>query len=159
MHHPTSSNSLRPPDDAPDPADYERDFSLWIERQVELLREKKFEQLDLEHVIEELNYMAAKVRRELRSRLRMLIMHLLKCEFQPARKSRSWLDTLAEQRDEIRDIIKESPSLEKHIQHYADQAYEAACNRAVLQTGLPRSSFPAANPYTIDQLLDSEFVP
>jgi hypothetical protein len=159
MHHPTSSNSLRPPDDAPDPADYESDFSLWIERQVELLREKKFEQLDLEHVIEELNDMAGSLRRELKSRLRILIMHLLKCEFQPQRKSGSWLGTLAEQRDEIEGIIEESPSLARHIRQFADQAYRPARRRAALETGLPLASFPAASPYSKDQLLDSDFVP
>jgi len=159
MHQPTSSNSFRPPDDTPDPADYESDFSLWIERQVELLLEKKFEQLDLEHIIEELNDMAGKLRRELKSRLRILIMHLLKCEFQPERKSGSWLGTLAEQRDEIEDIIEDSPSLARHIQQYADRVYTAARDRAALETGLPRSSFPAANPYSKDQLLDSDFIP
>lgn len=159
MHHPTSSKTLRPPDDAPDPFDYESDFVLWVERQVDLLRARQFEKLDLEHVIEELGDMAGHLRRKLKSRLETLIMHLLKCQFQPERKSGSWLGTLREQRSRIEDILEESPSLARTVQHYADKAYKAARDRAVLETGLPASRFPAANPYSQNQLLDSEFVP
>ncbi len=152
----------RAPDEAldpPDPAAYEHDFVRWIERQVRLMRAKQFAQLDLDNVIEEFDAMGRSQRHELRSRLEALLMHLLKCQFQPERKSGSWLGTLREQRSEVARLIEASRSLRKQVPDHADRAYEAAHDRAAAETGLSPSTFPAANPYSADQLLDPRFVP
>jgi response regulator of citrate/malate metabolism len=81
-----SSDTFLPLNDVTDPADYENDFLLWIEKQVELLRAKKFEQLDLDNLIEEMDSMGKSLRRELGSRLKVLLIHLLKCEFQSEKR-------------------------------------------------------------------------
>ena len=86
MNKLTNGKALRPPARA----DYETDVVLWSERQAQLLRSQKFDQLDLPNLLEELDAMGASQRKELRSRLVVLPMHLLKCRYQPERKSASW---------------------------------------------------------------------
>jgi predicted DNA-binding ribbon-helix-helix protein len=148
-----------PPDFSAEPAGYEDDFVLWIGQQVELLRLGKLDELDVENLIEELDDMGRSQRIKLSNRLEVLIMHLLKCEYQPEHKSGSWLGTLREQRSRISKIIKTSPSLAKKVEESANDTFEAAKDRAAIETGLPTSAFPAANPYSKEQLLDKDFVP
>jgi hypothetical protein len=145
--------------DKPVCADYERDLVLWYEHQIGLLRERRFEQLDVEHLIEELHSAMSKERRELASRLEVLLMHLLKCQFQHQRISRSWLGTLDVQRTEIARLLEDSPSLVNAVIHMANKAYPLAVRHATRETRLPKTVFPAANPYSKDQLLDLDFVP
>jgi hypothetical protein len=135
------------------------DFVLWIERQSAFLRNKRFDQLDLDMLVKELDAMAGNERRELKSRLETLMMNLLKCQFQPEPKSRAWLGAVREQRSEIARILEQSPSLDDVIAEYADHVYKAAFERAGAETGIPRAAFPQANPYTKEQLLDPDFVP
>lgn len=154
-----SSTTLRSPDDATDPAAYERDFALWIDAQLEILRARKFEQLDLDNVIEELDAMGKNQRHELRSRLETLLVHLLKCQFQPDHKSGSWIGTVHEQRSQIVHLLQASPSLKNFVSEYATASYAGAVRRAAAETGLPRAVFPLKNPYANNALLDLEFVP
>lgn len=142
-----------------DPASYERDFALWIDTQLEILRARKFELLDLDNVIEEFDAMGKNHRRELKSRLQVMLIHLLKCQFQPDHKSRNWLDTLREQRAELASLIADSPSLRPHVAEVAAATYASAVDRAVIQTRMDHNCFPHENPYTPDQLLDPDFVP
>jgi hypothetical protein len=160
MEAPMPHSTLRyPPDSSTAPAGYEDDFVLWVEHQVELLRLNKLDELDLENVIEELDSMGKSHRIELQHRLEVLMMHLLKCEYQPEHKSGSWLGTLYEQRSRIEKLLKASPSLAKKVDEYAGENYKWAMERAAIETGLPRSSFPSAKPYSKEQLLDKDFVP
>lgn len=155
----TELSTLRPPDESTDPAAYERDFVLWIDTQIEILRARKFEQLDLDNVIEEFDAMGKNQRHELRSRLETLLVHLLKCQFQPAHKSGSWVGTVHEQRSQIVHLLQTSPSLKNGVAQFAAASYAAAVRRAAAETGLPRTAFPTLNPYTNLELLDLEFVP
>lgn len=159
MNQLIDSESLGPAQRPPDEAHYEEDFVLWAERQTYLLRHGRLDELDREHLIVELQEMAGSQRRELRSRLIVLLIHLLKCQHQPQRKSSSWIATLSEQRSQIALQLEDSPSLATHVMSYADKAYPSAVTRASLETGLDESSFPPANPYTRDELLDLKFIP
>lgn len=155
MNQLTNGKALRPPD----PAAYDSDFVSWSERQAQLLRDRQFDQLDLGNLLEELDSMGARERKELRSRLVVLLMHLLKCRCQPARKTRSWVATLGEQRTQILLSLQQSPSLGKDLLATVDAVYPLALKRAAMETGLPVSAFPAANPFTEEQLFDLGFVP
>lgn len=159
MNQSTSPNTLLPPEPATDPASYENDLVLWGEKQVGLLRTRKLEQLDLDNLIEELESMARKERRELVSRLKVLIMHLLKCQVQPDTMSASWEGTLFEQRSALHQLLEDSPSLRRYIAEFAQKAYADAVHMAVIETGMPAARFPPENPYTVEQLLDRKFVP
>ncbi len=139
--------------------DYESDVVLWFEKQVELLRAGKYDQLDRDNLIEELEAMPARDRRELGSRLRVLVIHLLKCNYQPEKISVSWLTTINTQRFEIADLLDQSPSLRREIAARALRAYPSAVRAAALETGLAESAFPNENPFSPDQLLDTHFIP
>ncbi|MCE3605582.1 DUF29 domain-containing protein [Massilia sp. P8910] len=133
---------------------------LWLEQQVSLLRVGRFELLDVDNITEELEGMMRSERRELENRLDVLMTHLLKCQFQPQRKSRSWTSMLGTQRTRIKGLIRDSPSLRNHqVLPFAQQAYRPAMEAAHEQTGLPLPTFPDALPYTQQQLLDNGFVP
>jgi hypothetical protein len=90
---------------------YERDFYAWTQQQAQLLRERAWEKLDLPHLIEEMESLGRQQRQELRNRLGVLVGHLLKWEYQPQARSVSWLLTLQVQRQEVLDLLEESPSL------------------------------------------------
>jgi hypothetical protein len=139
--------------------EYEQDLALWYQRQAELLRERRFDQLDLDNLIDELESAVKNLRRELASRLEVLLMHLLKCAFQHQRISGSWLGALDEQRSEIDKLLEENPSLGPGLMQVAEKVYPKAVRRAATETRLPRTTFPAENPYSRDQLLDFDFVP
>ena len=139
--------------------EYEQDLAVWYARQAELLRERRFDELDLENLIEELEVAVGNLRRELGSGLEILLIHLLKCEFQRQRLSRSWLSTLDEQRSQLVKLLEENPSLRSSAMLVAAKVYPLAVRRASTETGLPRSAFPPANPYSQDQLFDFDFVP
>jgi hypothetical protein len=139
--------------------EYEQDLALWYARQAELLGERRFDQVDLENLIEELEVAGKNLRRELNSRVRVLLMHLLKCQFQHDRICGSWRGTLAEQREEISDLIEDSPSFGPSVMEVAVKVYPKAVHRAAEETGLPESTFPRAIPYSRDQLLDPHFIP
>ncbi|PIL43696.1 hypothetical protein CR105_18230 [Massilia eurypsychrophila] len=139
--------------------DHEMDLALWYARQAELLRESRFDQLDVNNLIDELEAAVGNLRRELSSRIEVLLTHLLKCQFQPQRISRSWLNTLDEQRSQIAKLLDENRSLGPGVTDVAAKVYPLSVRRAVTQTGLPRSTFPLLNPYSKDQLFDFDFVP
>ena len=141
------------------PDAYERDFAQWLVRQTELLRAKDFEQLDLVNIIEEIESMGISLHRELESRLRVLLTHLLKCQYQPEHRSSSWMGSIHEQRVQILMLLETSPSLARRVEQLANKSYSHALKRATMDTGLPRDRFPPALPYTTAQLLDEEFYP
>jgi hypothetical protein len=149
-----------PPSPAPLHDDhYAHDFARWLRAQATLLRERKFDLLDVDNLAEEVEGMARREHRELRNRLKAILTHLLKCKFQPEHRSHNWLGTLLEQRDQVRGLIADSPSLQRHVAAYADDTYRAAAELAALETGLALSSFPQSNPFSPAELLDSNFIP
>ncbi|MES2018894.1 MAG: DUF29 domain-containing protein [Pseudomonadota bacterium] len=139
--------------------DIDDDYVVWMERQIELIRERQFAQLDIESLLDELEYFVKKHKRSLRSRLSVLMLHLLKCEYQPVLRSNSWITTICNQRRKIEDLFEESPSLKSLVDASIDSEYKRAVRQAVLETGLPPTSFPTAPPYTKEQLFDFDFIP
>ena len=148
-----------PPDRSPDSADYESDFVAWVERQAALMREGQFSELDRENLLEELEAMGSNVHHEVRSRLIILLTHILKCKYQPQRKCRSWFSTISEQRDQIALRLERSPSVGRYVEGYINAAYRSAVARASLESGLPQSAFPATPPFSRREVLDLRFIP
>ena len=138
---------------------YDEDLLAWAERQVAHLRAGQLDRLDVGHLIEELEAMAGRLRRELQNRLRILLAHLLnllKWQAQPKRRSRSWAATIAEQRDQIEALLEENPSLRQHLEEVARSAYPRAVRLAVIETGLPRHAFPPELPYGSKEILGDD---
>jgi hypothetical protein len=139
----------------PLPALYERDETAWLEAMAELARDGRAEDLDLVHLAEYLSDMARRDRREVESRLVVLIAHLLKWTYQPDHRSRSWRVTVVEQRQELGDLAG-GGVLRHHAEAVLPGAYRKAVERAGAETGLSPDRFPAECPYTVDQLLTVE---
>jgi hypothetical protein len=139
--------------------DYEQDLALWYQRQAELLRDRRFDELDLENLIEELEVAGKNLRRELASRLEILLMILLKCQFQHQRISGNWLSTLGEQRSQIEKLIEDNPSFGPGVMEVAVKVYPKAMRRAASETRLLPDVFPPTDSYSKEQLFDFDFVP
>ena len=138
---------------------YDEDFVLWTERQAALIRSGRFDLVDWENVAEEIEAMGSRERRELGTRLKILMMHLPKWQFQPQRRSGSWRSTINDQRDEIEQLLGDDPSLRREVESAVRKRYRTARANAAGETGLPLKSLPARCPYTPEQLLDGAFFP
>ncbi len=140
-------------------ASYETDFYGWVQEQTALLRAGQYSALDMEHLIEEVESMGKSEKRELLSRLSVLLAHLLKWHYQPGLRSRSWSATIKEQRKMMDLLLKDNPSLHAHLGDLLQDAYEVAVLSAERQTGLSESTFPASCPYSLAQITDDGFWP
>lgn len=153
--------SLAKPDVASSdsPTFYEMDYVRWIETTVEKLRQGDYQQVDWENLIDEIKDMARSERRSLKSNLIVVLLHLLKWQFQPERRSGSWAGRIVEHRRRIQDAIAESPSLQPYLEEIFAEAYRAAVKQASAETQLPIETFPQPCPYELTQVLDDDFLP
>jgi hypothetical protein len=92
-------------------------------------------------------------------RLTVLLVHLLKWQFQPARRSKSWRNTLTVQRSDVLDLLEDSPSLRYELEQHIEKAYEKAKLIAEDETGIEKAHFPQRCPYSFEQIVDQEFFP
>jgi hypothetical protein len=147
--------------------EYDQNFHQWIEHHIALLREGRFNEIDTDHLIEELEDMARRDRDELVSRLVVLSAHLLKWQFQLGQLSewwkefdgRSWRRSIIEQRHEILRQLRNKPSLNSYLPDAVIEAYPDALGSAIEETNLPESIFPQTCPYPLELLLDNKFYP
>jgi hypothetical protein len=135
---------------------YEADEHLWMAQQIEALRTGRLDEIDRASLAEYLTEMTSRDRRELGSRLRKLLQHLLKIRFQPDRMSRSWSETVRDQQNEISDILETIPSLRSQAVGLLAKQYPVAVRDAAHETGLSRETFPAESPWTVDEALAFE---
>jgi Domain of unknown function DUF29 len=138
---------------------YEEDLYAWSQEQIALLRARRADCLDWDHLAEEIECMVGRDRRELKNRLRIVLLHLLKWQGQPARRGASWRKSLRTQRRHINDLLQESPSLRRLIPELMDEAYPDAVKDAVDETGLLRDRFPADCPYVPDHVVAEGYLP
>ena len=134
---------------------YEADETAWLEAMACLIREGKVAELDYPHLAEYLEDMARRDKREVASRLALLIAHLLKWHYQPERRSGGWRATVEVQAQELRELL-ESGVLSNYAEEILAKAYANAVRQAIAETGLPAATFPAECPYTIETLLAAE---
>ncbi|MBL8553877.1 MAG: DUF29 domain-containing protein [Phenylobacterium sp.] len=126
---------------------YERDFYGWTQDQADALRRRSVNELDWENLLEEVESMGRQERDTLKSRLIVLLLHLLKWEHQPDRRGRSWALTILEQRARAQELLDENPSLRPVIGDVVASAYRLARIRAAKETRLPIRSFPKDSPF------------
>ena len=138
---------------------YEEDLYAWSLQQAALLRARRADSLDWDHLAEEIEWMVGRDRRELKNRLRIILLHLLKWQGQPARRGASWRKTLRTQRGHIKDLLQESPSLRRLAPELIREAYPDAVKDAVDETGLPAERFPSSCPYAPDDVLNEDHLP
>ncbi len=138
---------------------YEKDFHTWARKQVYLLRHRQWEHIDLENLIEEIESLGKQQQRELRERLSVLISQLLKWEYQPLYRTRSWLAAIRVERRRILHILKENPSLQLSFEDLLAEAYRNGRDLAMGETNLSDRTFPAACPYTWENIIAEDFYP
>ena len=138
---------------------YDSDFLEWTQHTAELMRKRRFAELDIEHAAEEIEDMGKRDVRELCSRMEVVIAHLLKWKHQPARRSKSWRATVRAQRANILKLLRQSPSLRQRLLAEMREIYQVSMKLAADETGLKRDRFPAACPFSIDEILDEDFLP
>lgn len=138
---------------------YEKDFYAWTQEQAALLREHQYTKLDLDNLIEEIESIGRSEYRQLGNRLEVLIMHLLKWQYQPELQGRSWELTILEQRRRIAKLLRNNPSLHHELPTLLPEVYDDAAFSAMRETGLLLSTFPDQCPYTLTQVLDQRWLP
>ena len=138
---------------------YDRDFYAWANEQAALLRAGRLAEADIENIAEEIESMGRSEKRELVNRLTVLLLHLLKWQFQPSFRGTSWRLTIEEQRYRLEDHLKDNPSLKAQLEQAMRDAYRLALVEAERETGLARGTFPAAYPHDYDTATRSDFWP
>lgn len=134
-----------------------KDFHAWTIQQAYLLRNQRLEEIDWQDIADEIEEMGRSEKRQLESRLEILIIHLLKWQFQPNFRSRSWQLTVKEQRLRIERLLEENPSLKTTLDDMIAKIYPIALIGAERETGL--SCFPESCIYSLTELLNQEFLP
>ncbi|MEC4991576.1 MAG: DUF29 domain-containing protein [Oscillatoria sp. PMC 1068.18] len=138
---------------------YELDYLKWIETTVGKLRDRDYTSIDWENLIEEIEDMGKRERRSLESNLIILLLHLLKWQYQPEMRSNSWKGSIVEHRRRIRKAIQESPSLKAYLEEVLNECYFDAIEQAIAETGLSAKTFPELCSYSSSEVLDANFLP
>ena len=138
---------------------YEQDFSLWLEQSVKLLREGNLDALDIENLIEEIECMGRSEKQAVKSNLEIILMHLLKYEYQPEKRSNSCRYTLLEHRRRLAQAFKASPSLKRYFLQEFEDCYQGARKLASVETGIEIATFPLETPFAIAKVLDEDYLP
>jgi hypothetical protein len=138
---------------------YEADFHAWSKDQAARLRELRPKSIDWENVAEEIETLGRSEKREIESRLGVLLQHLLKWWLQPERRKPGWRATIIEQRRQLRRTVADNPSLAAYPLVILAEEYEVARLNAADETGLSEESFPESCPFTVDAVLDPSFWP
>lgn len=138
---------------------YEQDFYSWTQEQAKLLRSGQLDYLDIPNLIEEIETMGRSEKRELESRLTVLLLHLLKWKYQEIRRSRSWQLSIDEQRIKFEETLEENHGLKPKLDELLKKAYRLAVIQASRETNLSKSIFPEYCPWQLNQLIKEDYYP
>ena len=138
---------------------YDRDYCLWLQHTVNLIKEGKFSELDAANLIEELEDMGRSEQRAVESNLVVVLLHLLKYKYQPAKRTNSWKASIREHRRRLRKAFSVSPSLRRYFEEVFDECYQDAREQAADETGLPLDTFPTVSPFHPSEALNPDYLP
>jgi hypothetical protein len=138
---------------------YEKDFYSWTHEQAELLRARQFNTLDIPNLIEEIETMGRSEKRELESRLTVLLLYFLKWKYQEVRRERSWQLSIDEQRIQFEETLNENPGLKPQLDEILKKAYRLAVIQASRETKISKNVFPENCPWELAQLIEEGFYP
>jgi len=140
------------------PPTKEADLYSWALRQAELLRAGRLSEIDPVAIAEEIDDVGEEQYDKLESALRVLMLHLLKWDHQPDKRSRSWTASVREQRRRVLRQLRKNPGLKSRLDEALDEAYEDARNGAWAETGLPASDFPLRRPFEYAEIMERPIV-
>jgi len=138
---------------------YDRDYALWIAETLQNLEQRNFEQLDIENLLGEIEDMGKSQKHALESNLAIILLHLLKWQYQPEKRSNSWKLTLREHRQRLQKALRDSPSLKIYYLKVLAECYQDGRELAADETGLDLTTFPVELPFTPENILDPKFLP
>lgn len=140
-------------------SEYHSDFYAWLIHNASLMRQGKLAEIDVENVAEELEAMGRSEKRELVNRLAVLMAHLLKWAYQPQKRTSSWKYTIREQREQVFEVLEDSPSLKYELEEKLMRAYKRAVLIAAKETKLSEKRFPKICPFSLEDVLNDDFYP
>jgi Domain of unknown function DUF29 len=138
---------------------YEQDYHHWLETTAQQLRDGDLAALDIKNLLEEIEDMGRSERRSVYSKLKILLLHLLKYAYQPSMRSNSWLGSIVEHRQRINKAFRDSPSLKPYYAEIFVEAYGDARELAAVETGMTIDEFPVESPFGLDVVLRSGYLP
>ncbi|QQE67133.1 hypothetical protein GFS31_38450 [Leptolyngbya sp. BL0902] len=141
---------------------YEVDFYEWLQHTVEAIKHRNFDQVDWDNLIEEVESMGRSEKRELKSRLLVILEHLLKLIFWDSEKpqnARGWRNTVIEQRNQVDLILEDSPSLKPWLAEIFVDSYAKARQHILQKSGLPGEMFPIQPPFPLENVLNTDWLP
>ncbi|WP_013322052.1 DUF29 domain-containing protein [Gloeothece verrucosa] len=141
---------------------YEKDFYLWLLTMAKLLKEQRFNEVDLENLIEEIEAMGRSEKREIESRLITILEHLLKLIYWQAEKennARGWRNTIVEQREQLNLVLKDSPSLKVRLDEIFGVCYQKAIKIIIRKYELPATMFPSEPCFSLEDVLNADYFP
>jgi hypothetical protein len=139
--------------------EYSTDFSVWINQTAQRLREQRWHEIDLPNLIAEVEDLGKSERRGIVSQLTRLLLHLLKWQYQPQRRSDSWLDSITDARTQIELAVEDSSSLRNYPAEQLEASYQRARRPAAKQTNLEVAVFPDRCPYSLELVLADDWLP
>ena len=137
---------------------YNEDYYLWLRNTAQLIKEKRFSEVDADNLVEEIEDMGRSEKRALESNLVVLLLHLLKYKYQPSKRSNSWKASIREHRRRLRKALQDSPSLKGYCEEVFADCYEDGRQQASDETGLSLDTFPVESPFTILEVLDEKYL-
>lgn len=141
---------------------YDTDFFLWIQHTVEALKQQDFDRVDWDNLIEEVESLGRSEKRELKSRLLVILEHLLKLMFWESEKlqnARGWRNTVIEQRNQVDLILEDSPSLKPWLVEVFAESYAKARQQTLQKYDLPGDLFPTQPPFSLEDVLNADWLP
>lgn len=114
---------------------HETDFAKWLEEQTSLLKQKRFNELDIEHLIEEMEDLGGSEKSAIESHLTIIMMHMIKQQMQPERASKSWDDSIVNGRVQINKILKRNPSMRNYLHSVYHECFKDAVKYASKEMG------------------------
>lgn len=147
----TSKRKETPP--SPPGTRHEDDLYTWTVEQMALLRSRELNKIDTDNIIAELLFVGKDLLRRLHSSIAVLTMHLLKWDYQPEKRSRSWVLTVREQRRRIERLLRDNPSLRSKAVEVYEAGYADGRNRAIDEMAVPEGMLPLASPYVFEEIM------
>ncbi|WP_404786725.1 DUF29 domain-containing protein [Altericista sp. CCNU0014] len=137
---------------------YEADYVRWVETTAELLRTQNYDCVDWVNLIEEFEDMSRRERKSLKNNLVVILLHLLKWQYQPECRTGSWRGSIREHRRRVNEDLKDSPGLVPYFEAVFDECYAHAREQAADETGLPLETFPVNCHFSPEQALNAEYL-
>jgi hypothetical protein len=135
---------------------YDTDHILWAKDQAKAILERRFQDLDIERLADEVESLVRSERHSLRSAIQELMLHLLKWYYQPQKRTRSWITSIDKQREAVKEVLSENPSLVPTVEDVIADNYLRVVKWASVETNLPKKHFPSECPYSFDELMHTE---